>query len=656
MPWYNYWPRRRRLRRYWRRPRKTLRRRYWRRPRWVRRPYKRKLRKIVLTQFQPKTIRKSKIKGPICLFQTTNKRLVNNFDMYETSEVPEHQPGGGGWGIKVFTLEGLYSEHIYGRNIWTVTNQDLPLVRYLGCSIRFYQSEYTDYVATYSNQLPLQSSLGMYNAMQPNIHLLLKNKITMPGLKTYKRKVPYKKVFVPPPTQLENKWYFQQNIAKTPLLMTRVTACSLNKFYIDPDHINTNLTITSLNVSLFSNRQFQDATDYHPKTVGTINYYLYSTTQNPPYNGPLKLKMLIPLTDTMIYKPGINYEEYKRNNTTKGWNDWKTEYTIYSGNPFHANYLSVGEPVFLIGKKPSDLFSSEEGETSDYTTAELTKTIRYNPYNDQGQTNICYFKANFKSETTWQPPDNPDLTNENLPFWLLLWGFSDWHKKIKKHLHIDSSYILVMRHIPLALNTEYIVPLSDSFLQGKSPFSPEEQPIGADRTTWHPQFQHQAEAINTICSSGPGTTKIPDNYSVQGLMKYSFYFKWGGSPPPMSTIEDPIQQPTYPVPHNFNLTTSLQNPETDPASILWSFDQRRHTLTKKAIERLQKDTGIKTITVTGGSHFDPTPTISQEETSEESSEEEEETSLLEKLQQQQRQQRRLKLRIMKTLLKIQQLE
>ncbi len=44
---------------------------------------------------------------------------------------------------------------------------------------------------------------------------------------------------------------------------------------------------------------------------------------------------------------------------------------------------------------------------------------------------MCYFKANSKEEQNWQPPDNPELTNENLPFWLLLWGFTDWQQKIK---------------------------------------------------------------------------------------------------------------------------------------------------------------------------------------------------------------------------------
>ncbi len=122
------------------------------------------------------------------MFQTTNQRLINDFDLYESSMVPEHLPGGGGWGIKVFNLQGLYNEHISGRNVWTVSNTDLPLCRYLGCTIKIYQSEYTDIIATYSTELPMQSSLGMYNAMQPQIHRLLKNKLVIPSIHTYKKK------------------------------------------------------------------------------------------------------------------------------------------------------------------------------------------------------------------------------------------------------------------------------------------------------------------------------------------------------------------------------------------------------------------------------------------------------------------------------------
>lgn len=86
-------------------------------------------------------------------------------------------------------------------------------------------------------------------------------------------------------------------------------------------------------------------------------------------------------------------------------------------------------------------------------------------------------------------------------------------------------------------------------------------------------------------------------------MRYKFYFKWGGSPPPMSTVKDPKEQPTFIIPGNRTSTNSLQNPTTDPASLLWNFDERRQQITPKAIERIQKDSKPTKTSVTGGSHF-----------------------------------------------------
>nr|UGV36500.1 MAG: ORF1 [TTV-like mini virus] len=651
MPWYNYYPRRRRpWRRFWRRPRNRFRRRYYRRRRWVRRRYRKKLKKIKLTQYQPACIRKCKITGPICLFQTTNQRLENDFDLYELSEVPETLPGGGGWGIKAYSLEALFSEHQYARNVWTTTNKNLPLVRYMGCRLRFYQSDYVDYCVTVSNQLPLISSLGMYNAMQPSIHQMLPNAITIPSTKTYKRKKPYKQIWVGPPSQLENKWYFQQNIARTPLLMTRVSSMSIQNFYIHPNNINTNMTIHTLNTALFQNRQFKDTTDYHVKGTGTSKVYLYASTQINTSTGLIK-KNLIPLTNTVIFKTGTD-QEHSGVDKEK----WKTDYIKFTGNPFHPDYLQKNVKVYQIQKTPQQIFQNFDAPEMSFTEVEITKSIRYNPYSDQGNTNQCYFKSNSKDEFNWLPPDNPELTNEGLPFWLLLWGFTDWHQKIKKHLHLQTDYILTLTHIPTAINKEFLVPLSETFMNGYSPYQNEGPPNTADAQSWYPQLQYQNEIINNICASGPGVAKLHDNYSAQALMRYKFYFKWGGSPPPMSTVRDPIQQPTFVIPGNTSTTNSLQNPETDPASLLWSFDERRQQVTPKAIERIQKDTKLETTFIAGGSHFQEPIAYQQETTQETSSEEEEEASLFEQLNRQRLKQQRIKQRILATLKKLQNLE
>nr|UGV36223.1 MAG: ORF1 [TTV-like mini virus]UGV42436.1 MAG: ORF1 [TTV-like mini virus] len=662
MPWYNYRPRRYRWRRRWRRPRGRFFRNYGRR-RWVRRQkFKRKLTKIRLKQYQPKVIRKCTIRGPICLFQTTNERISNDFDLYEISEVPEHLPGGGGWGIKVYSLLSLYSEHEYARNAWTVTNTNLPLCRYLGCKLIFYQSKHVDYVVTVSNELPLHSSLGMYNAMQPSIHSMLPKKLIVPSRDTYKKKKPFFTIRVGPPTQLQNKWYFQQDLAKLPLLMTRTSAMSLQNFYISSSSINTNLTIISLNVSLFQNRNFKNiGTGYSPKTISGTKYYLYASRQYITSEG-LDVKQLIPLLDTKTYSEGKSFSTAYPG---QAWSSKAAEYlskiTDFYGNPFYPEYLSGTTPAYLIDKTPQQLFTpttSDPPKVTKYATTTFTKTLRYNPYADLGRKNNVYFKSNSKEEYNWQPPDNPDLYNENLPFWIALWGFPDWHKKIKKHLHLDTDYILTMTQTPHALHTEYIVPLSATFLNGQSPYdhNTDNPPNPEDTQSWYPQLQYQTEIINKICMSGPGTVKLPPDFSVEALMRYKFYFKWGGSPAPMSQIEDPTEQIKYVIPSNELTTNSLQNPTGDPSTILWTFDQRRDYITPTAIRRLQKDSKTSKTFIADGSHFADYTPLQETQTQEESSEEEDPETLFQQLQQQRLKQRRLQQRIMNKLLQLQQSE
>ncbi len=136
----------------------------------------------------------------------------------------------------------------------------------------------------------------------------------------------------------------------------------------------------------------------------------------------------------------------------------------------------------------------------------------------------------------------------------------------------------------------YIVPINPSFIEGHSAYESEANPIDEDR--WYPSFNFQSIAYNNICISGPGTAKYQTTQTLKLNVNIAL-FKWGGHPPPMSTIEDPKQKPTYPLPNNTLQTNSLQNPTSYPEAILYSFDERRGLLTNKAAKRMQKDWGLK---------------------------------------------------------------
>ncbi len=73
--------------------------------------------------------------------------------MYEESIVPNHWPGGGSFSVTKYTLNALFSLHEKCRNWWTGSNIDLPLCRYKGCSLKFYQCKWTDYVVKNTNRI-----------------------------------------------------------------------------------------------------------------------------------------------------------------------------------------------------------------------------------------------------------------------------------------------------------------------------------------------------------------------------------------------------------------------------------------------------------------------------------------------------------------------
>lgn len=602
----------------------------------------------------------------LCLFETTQTRISYNFDMYEESFVPKKLPGGGGFSIKNMSLYSLYQEHTMGHNIFTCSNRDYPLMRYIGCSIKLYQSEDIDYVCTYSNTWPLISNMAMYNTMQPSLHLMLKNKIIVPSKRTRPKRKPYIKKFIPPPTQMKNQWYFQQKLSRIPLYMIRTSAISLDHYYIGSRDRSTNITITTLNYSYIQNRNWGNRNvQYYARTLGTQILYLYGTTSEQTDFKKIKLQELVPLTNTQDYTKGYTYEEYKqRVNHTANYDTYFKDIKS-RGNPFYPDYLKGDIRVFTTPTLWSTI--NEKQKTNDTTNTieslgqnelswtEITLTIetRYNPYKDNGSHNKSYFLPVKQAQHGWDAPGRQELENYNLPLWILLFGFSDFVKKTEIIHNVDTEHILVLNTTKTNPPKDTLIPLSESFIEGHSPYETEFNE--EDRNRWYPCYQYQQEITNEICLCGPGTPKIPPTNTVEAKMKYTFHFKWGGDPPPMSIPADPTEQPWYPIPNNNTQTTSLQNPETAPETFLYTFDERRGQLTETATKRMQKDWETKETS------FLPTePRFSEKTTTQaqiqETSSEEEEDNLFELLNQQRLKQQRLKHRITQTLKKIQKLE
>nr|UGV34768.1 MAG: ORF1 [TTV-like mini virus] len=666
-PWRQY-PRKRRwyrsgfTTRRWR-FRKAFRPRFriHRRRRWVRkrlkRNYKKKLKYIYLKQYQPKKIRRCKVKGMICLFQCGPHRINREWTAFMNSFYPEYYEGGGGWSQIKFSLESLYEQRQLLRNYWTASNVLLPLVRYTGCKFKFYRTNDVDYICHYSICLPMLDTVYQHTNAQPNNMLMYPKHIFVPSLKTNPRGRKYVKKKIRPPEQFQNEWYFQVDLYKTPLVLLTTTACDFNRWYLNPRSYSNNVTLATLNTNLFTNHNFiqtgMGTTWWSPKE----GYYLYSTLSG---DDDPTIGQLIFLGQTQRFTTG----------TPIGQTQWQT----YSdrqgqlenfGNIFHDRYINDEFQVFISPTPPNTVFQNTTDRSKklsdvnkatsqggkDWNIALLTQpiyeTLRYNPDRDTGQGNKIYLVKTSDREYGWPEPQDEDLIYTGYPLWCLFWGWLDWQEKYKKVNKVEENYIVVTKTTFTFPQYQPIVLLDKPFLSGHSTWLNESR-TADDAEHWHPKAKFQTLAIEYICESGPGTVKTSTN-SIEAHMNYCFYFKWGGCPNDLENIIDPGEQKHYPVPHTKLQGPEIQDPTTDPRNEIWPFDVRHQTLTKRGAKRIKTDFTSETSLFTATSlQSEPKPTetiqkIPQWET-ETTSEEETETQE-QQLQHLQRTKRKLQLRI-----------
>lgn len=509
------------------------------------------------------------------------------------SIVPEHWNGGGGWSQLKFSLGSLWEQRQIVRNVWTKSNIALPLVRYLGCSFKFYRTLDVDYIVMYNRCFPMVDTEPKHTNAQPSAMLMYKHKILVPSYKTapHKRK-PYIRKRIKPPAQLQNRWYFQKDVCDTGLVMLTTTAADFQRYFQNPKAVSNNITITCLNTTVFQSRNFQQTelgtTFWGPKQ----DYYLYGTLNG--HEETAQLKDLVFLGQTQTYTAGepIGMED---------WNTYSQERTrtIKFGNIFDTTYLHGTKNVWVGGaqQSPDKLFASKDNnERTKLAKDKLTLMsqpilvkCRYNPNKDTGIGNEIYFLKNTRNERLWDAPTDPKLVLTGYPLWLAWWGWPDWQKKLHIMQQIDLNYIAVFKTTCIPEKLPGYVPIDYEFTEGKSPYETDIQyPLPSDSQHWYPRFKYQMRSIDDICKSGPGTIKTSTN-SIEAHCSYSFYFKWGGCPKQLENIEDPCNQPKYPIPSNQLQTVEIQDPISSPTKELYQFDFRRHIITASAAERIKKE-------------------------------------------------------------------
>lgn len=652
MPYRYYRPTRRWRRRRLFRPRRTRRfiRYRWRRRKNTYRVRRKKF-KLSIQQWQPPTIRKTKIRGWYPAFLTNRHRITNNLTKYIDSIAPTHFDGGGGFAITQFTLNGLYELFIKGQNWWTQSNCWLPLVRYLGCKFTFYRAENYDYVVHIHRCLPLKATDELYMSSQPYIMLLTKKCIKIACKKNSKSKKPYKKIFVKPPSQYTNKWMFQADISNQPLVIVQTSACSFDRMYLAADAQSTTIGFTSLNTQSFLLHNWQNppTSGYHPQE----KQYFYGTNngQADPLNEKLTELIYLGRTDNMDTGTPIKTNLAKLSTTKAMW-----------GNPFIPHYFSQEGGLYISDKSPHDLYETYKNnmekfqqdtiKTSTYFTPKSTPNYiecRYNPLADKGTGNKIYLVPNTLDQTPWTPPTSDKLIRSNLPLWVLGFGYLDWQKTLNETIKIDTDKILVIVSPYITPKLNYYVPLDPNFIEGRSPHK--DNITNYDEQHWYPKVAFQMESINTIGASGPGTVKLNKESSCEAHYSYEFILKLGGCPPPMDKICDPITQPVYPVPNNEHATTSLQSPGTSITTYLYNFDERRGMLTSKATKRIKKDPEVEKtlLSITGPTAMDVPASPQTTSSPETSDSEKEEETLQNKLRELRKQQKLLRRRILQLL-------
>lgn len=587
----------------------------------------------------------------MCLFQGSPLRSTFNYTQYCYSYVPPEEPGGGGYAVIVLSLSSMWEEFQHLRNVWTVSNAGLPLVKYLGTDLYFFQNESNDYAVEIVTCYPMKDFKYTHADICPNRMLLKRNTIKIPCLQTRKRRKPYKRIRVKPPSQLESKWYFQKDICDLPLLMIFATAVDLRYPYGNSNWQSDNISLICLNPVLFQNQDFQNYSTtqgYFPKP----SLYLYACrSHQTTLTQQSQLEYLGNVKERTL---GKEFSLNTKDLTTSQFKDW--------GNPFHPDYHSGTYQIYTAPNPPAQLklLATDQNKVDPNQFTLLAEHmyvhVRYNPYKDTGSTNKLYLKANFRNEH-WNPPDyDSNILYSGFPFYDMIWGYLDWQEKVHEIQKIQENYVLCMQSDTFNERLYVYIPISQSFVNGYGAYkdeSSETKVTNYEQNHWYPQVRYQLEIYNQIGLTGPGCARPRyDNY-LQAQMKYKMKVKWGGCPKTLEKPYDPCSQPTWNIPSNFNERIQIQNPNTAPQTEIQDFDWRRDYIKTSTIDRIKKYTGTdELISLSTGSTLNAQPSTQKETTqtsSSETDEEEAQTSLQEQILKLKHKQRKLKHKLLQRL-------
>lgn len=456
-------------------------------------------------------------------------------------------PGGGGFSISRYNLEYLYEQYQLKNNIWTCTNTPYDLCRYTGCKIIFYRHPTTDFIVQWQRAYPMTEDAHTGWTVHPSQLLLKKHHLVIPSRITKPYGKPYIKKKIKPPKQLVNKWFFMRDFAKTSILLLKCTSADLNYVKLGRDSENNLTNINSLNTLFYENGNFAQ---------GSLATQIYHPIKTQTYTqGWIKYQPTTDISKTESTSMDNNYKSSV--SWDKGW--------------FTSKVLKAEKIVLpqMLDKKPYFV-------------------TRYNPSHDTGKGNKVWLKSIF-SEGWSEPTKDTFLIAEDEPLWLIFYGWLDYIEYLKPTYNIFTQYTVVITspYIRKPSNQKYIVPIDESFINGKNPYN-SQYITDSEKDIWIPVLKHQQQAINNLVKTGPFIPRPEGRLSNWELhCKYYFFFKWGGSTQTDEAVLDPTIQSSYPDPNKFQQTIQVSDPTDQiPQSFIHNWDFRRGIITKKAIKRM----------------------------------------------------------------------
>lgn len=471
--------------------------------------------------------------------------------------------------IMQMTLEYFYEENLLGNNTWSASNQFYDLAKYRGTRLIFHRDLDVSYIVivtrggkNHFNRFELFQNTHPWRMLGSRKRIIVWSKKERPNRKNYVT------LWVPPPQLMTTRWFFQQDICNTPLLVIQACAFSPDTpIFGRWDLRNSCLTIWGFH--------------YHsvPQTGDSYaSWFCRTALAHSTYND-LQTQCQ-KLFDSEYWDAAAkNSWTVNGNGSAKQSGDRKNAISI---NWWHSSW-----PPNWKGENWKD---------------QTPYPYRYCWHRDNGIGN----KVRILNKRLDPAGPYRDIEFSDKPLPVLLNGYYDW---IKDHTRYDPKNWVMAIDCPYTRPIMHQVILMDqtvfqTFLKkgaatdvtnkkGDKPIvgttTEIKEKIGDMGFAGTLSLIHQTEQLRLIYIGSPWTIK--NNRTVgQIYFSYQSYWQWGGDFIEQKPIDDPCKKPIWdghPHPGYDYKSIQITDPKegTDEA-LLRSFDLRRGDITKRALKRI----------------------------------------------------------------------